>query len=195
MVFLVERRFHLTQGYQWCSTSRLGPEDLMMGTLTDAPCEEIPTVVQNLHKQGKISEEVFGVFFAPTTTDSSINGEITFGCTNSIKYMGTIAYTLAVSLTWQQWPSCLPSFRVSLPTIRSRPAVDPSVTGRSMGREEAHRRAYDRQRQLMRTTSALQQMSTTYLCIHQTHLHHLTDQRIHQMNPRASSSRGRGDHG
>ena len=82
-----------------------------MGTLTDAPCEEIPTVVQNLHKQGKISEEVFGVFFAPTTTDSSINGEITFGCTDSVKYMGTIAYTLAVSLTWQQWPSCLPYAR------------------------------------------------------------------------------------
>ena len=33
------------RGYQWCS--RLGPEDLTMGTLTDAPYEEILTVVQN----------------------------------------------------------------------------------------------------------------------------------------------------
>ena len=74
-----------------------------------------------LFKQGKITEEVFGVFFTPTNTDSSTNGEITFGCTDT----GTMAYTLVVSLTrsrWQRWPSCLPSFRAPLCPICSRPA-------------------------------------------------------------------------
>ena len=68
-----------------------------MGTLTDAPWEEIPTVVQNLYEQGEISEEVFGVFFAPTNTNSSTNGEITFGGTDSTRYTGDITYTLVVS--------------------------------------------------------------------------------------------------
>ena len=71
-----------------------------MGTLTDAPLEQIPTVVQNLYEQGEISEAVFGVFFAPTNTDSSTNGEITFGGTDSTRYTGTIAYTLVVSFGW-----------------------------------------------------------------------------------------------
>ena len=83
------------QGYQWCS--RLGPEDLTMGSLTDAPYEEIPTVVQNLRTQGKISKEVIGVFFAPINANSSTNGEITFGGTDSTRYTGDITYTLVVS--------------------------------------------------------------------------------------------------
>ena len=39
----------------------------------------IPTVPDNLLAQGLISSEVVGVFFAPTTTESITNGELTFG--------------------------------------------------------------------------------------------------------------------
>ena len=125
------------QGYQWCS--KLGPEDLTMGTLTDAPREEIPTVVQNLRKQGKISEDVFGVFLS-TNTDSSTNGEITFGCRLDQIHGNYSLYV--VSLTrcwWQRQPSCLPSFRAPLHTIHSRPVgvhlspVDPGGEKKRIG--------------------------------------------------------------
>ena len=39
----------------------------------------VPTVPDNLLPQGLISSEVVGVFFAPTTTESITNGELTFG--------------------------------------------------------------------------------------------------------------------
>ncbi|KAH0838084.1 aspartic proteinase [Lanmaoa asiatica] len=71
----------------------IGPEILTEGTLTNSPYTEIPTVTQNLYTQGTISQEVVGVFFAPTTTTSSTNGELTFGGTDASKYTGSITYT------------------------------------------------------------------------------------------------------
>lgn len=71
---------------------------LTQGTLTDEPNTEIPTVTQNLYTQGTISEEVVGVFFTPTTTGDSTNGELTFGGNDSTKYTGTLTYT-SVNLT------------------------------------------------------------------------------------------------
>ncbi|KAF8560104.1 acid protease [Imleria badia] len=71
----------------------IGPEILTEGTLTNEPNTEIPTVTQNLYTQGMISEEVVGVFFAPTTTDDSTNGELTFGGVDTTKYTGTLTYT------------------------------------------------------------------------------------------------------
>ncbi|KAN0100380.1 Aspartic peptidase domain containing protein [Tylopilus felleus] len=65
----------------------IGLEDLTEGILTDEPDAEIATVTQNLYTQEIISEEVVGVFFAPTTTT------LTFGGTDSSKYTGTISYT------------------------------------------------------------------------------------------------------
>ncbi|KAG6380940.1 aspartic peptidase domain-containing protein [Boletus reticuloceps] len=71
----------------------IGPEDLTQGTLTQETNTEIPTVTQNLFSQGTISEIVVGVFFAPTTSQTDTNGELTFGGTDSTKYTGSITYT------------------------------------------------------------------------------------------------------
>lgn len=90
---------HLKHGHQ--SSFSIGPEILTEGTLTDEPDTEIPTVTQNLYRQGMISEEVVGVSFAPTTTDDSTNGELTFGGTDSTKYTGTLTYTsVSYFLSW-----------------------------------------------------------------------------------------------
>lgn len=52
----------------------LGPVDLTRGTVSNA--FEVPTVPDNLYTQRTISQEVLGVFFAPTP-DSS--GQLMFG--------------------------------------------------------------------------------------------------------------------
>jgi hypothetical protein len=79
-------------------TFSIGPVDLSEGTLSDSSAN-IPTVTDNLFKQGTISSELIGIYYAPTTTgsfhyDSPIslllltlisasdaNGELTFGGT------------------------------------------------------------------------------------------------------------------
>ncbi|KAJ8593240.1 aspartic proteinase [Rhizopogon salebrosus TDB-379] len=71
----------------------IGPVDLTEHTLTDEPSMTIPTVTQNLHTQGIISENVVGVSFEPTNQLNVINGELTFGGADSTKYTGTIEYT------------------------------------------------------------------------------------------------------
>ncbi|KIM81488.1 hypothetical protein PILCRDRAFT_71813, partial [Piloderma croceum F 1598] len=69
----------------------IGPVDLTQDTLSGSSAE-IPTVTDNLYKQGTISTEVIGVYYAPTTTASNTNGELTFGGTDSSKFTGSIAY-------------------------------------------------------------------------------------------------------
>ncbi|KAG2155509.1 aspartic peptidase domain-containing protein [Suillus clintonianus] len=71
----------------------LGPLDLTYGTLTNKPDATIPTVTQNLHSQGIISQIVVGISFEPTTSVTVTNGELTFGGTDATKYTGSIAYT------------------------------------------------------------------------------------------------------
>ncbi|KAG1885598.1 aspartic peptidase domain-containing protein [Suillus subluteus] len=71
----------------------IGPADLTAGTLPNSPTETIPTVTDNLHKQGTISQEVVSVLFEPTTSDSDANGELTFGGTDVSRYIGDIGYT------------------------------------------------------------------------------------------------------
>ncbi|KAF8846105.1 acid protease [Paxillus ammoniavirescens] len=71
----------------------IGPLDLTEGTLTNEPTTTIPTVTGNLYTQGTIAQAVVGVFFAPTTTETSTNGELTFGGVDTTKYTGTLTYT------------------------------------------------------------------------------------------------------
>lgn len=71
----------------------IGPLDLTAGTLTNEPLATIPTVTQNLYKQGIISEIVVGISFEPTTSSEVTNGELTFGGIDPAKYTSTIAYT------------------------------------------------------------------------------------------------------
>jgi len=68
----------------------VGPTDLTQGTVANTT--EIPTVTDNLFAQGTISEDSLGISFEPTTTNGSLNGELTFGGTDSSKYTGEITY-------------------------------------------------------------------------------------------------------
>ena len=45
----------------------------------------MPTVTDNLSKQGTISTESIGIFYQPSTSASALNGELTFGGVDSSK--------------------------------------------------------------------------------------------------------------
>ena len=68
----------------------IGPVDLTEGTVRGT--STVPTVTDNLLKQGSISTEVVAVSFEPTTSESATNGELTFGGTDSSKFTGSINY-------------------------------------------------------------------------------------------------------
>ncbi|KAG0705812.1 acid protease [Suillus ampliporus] len=67
----------------------LGPIDLTQGTVNNT--HEVPTVMNNLYAQKKISSEVLGVFFTPATP-GNITGELTFGGYDTSKIIGDIGY-------------------------------------------------------------------------------------------------------
>ncbi|KAG2368437.1 aspartic proteinase from Irpex Lacteus [Suillus spraguei] len=71
----------------------LGLVDLTQGSLINLPATTIPTVTNNLHSQGTIPQEVFSVFFEPSSSKAETKGELTFGGTDATKYTGDIAYT------------------------------------------------------------------------------------------------------
>jgi len=73
----------------------IGPVDLTDGTVSGT--SSVPTVTDNLYTQGTIPTEVVGVFYAPTTIESTTNGELTFGAVDSSKYTGTLTYTSVTS--------------------------------------------------------------------------------------------------
>ncbi|PCH34149.1 aspartic peptidase A1 [Wolfiporia cocos MD-104 SS10] len=68
----------------------LGPVDLTSDTVLGT--STVPTVTDNLYSQNSISEDLVAISFEPTTTESSTNGELTFGGTDSSKYTGSINY-------------------------------------------------------------------------------------------------------
>lgn len=69
----------------------LGPVNITSGTVDGE--QYVPTVLNNLQGQGKISSEILGVSFAPTTTQPNGNGVLNFGGPDSSKYTGDITYT------------------------------------------------------------------------------------------------------
>jgi hypothetical protein len=70
---------------------RIGPPGLTAGT---ANAEYIvPTVTNNLYKQGKIAIAAVGIAFAPTTSESVTNGVLTFGGADATLYVGNLSYT------------------------------------------------------------------------------------------------------
>ena len=69
----------------------IGPTILTEDTVSGV--STVPTVTDNLLSQGTISTEVVGVSYAPTTSESTTNGELTFGGTDTSKYTGSITYT------------------------------------------------------------------------------------------------------
>jgi len=52
----------------------------------------IPTVTDNLFKDGVVKSNVFSVSFEPTTERFDKNGELTFGGTDHTKFTGYITY-------------------------------------------------------------------------------------------------------
>ncbi|EIM92896.1 aspartic peptidase A1 [Stereum hirsutum FP-91666 SS1] len=70
----------------------IGPVDLTVGTLSPDTRDTIPTVTDNLFTQGTISAREVSVSFEPTTSLSSVNGELTFGGTDSSKFTGSITF-------------------------------------------------------------------------------------------------------
>jgi len=68
----------------------IGPNDLTVGTLSPDTTTTIPTVTDNLFSQAVISQNQVAISFEPTTSLSVQNGEITFGGTDSSKFVGSI---------------------------------------------------------------------------------------------------------
>ncbi|KAJ6598192.1 aspartic peptidase A1 [Mycena vulgaris] len=57
----------------------IGPVDLTEDTLSPATTTLIPTVTDNLFRQGTITSNEIGISFEPTTQVEVVNGEITWG--------------------------------------------------------------------------------------------------------------------
>ncbi|KAJ7182850.1 aspartic peptidase domain-containing protein, partial [Mycena crocata] len=53
----------------------------------------IPTVTDNLFTQGTITSDLIGISFEPTTQVEVVNGEMTWGGTDSSRFTGTINFT------------------------------------------------------------------------------------------------------
>jgi hypothetical protein len=63
----------------------IGPVDLTQGTIGGVT--PVPTITDNLFKQGAISTESIGIFFQPTTSTGILaNGELRFGDIDSSKF-------------------------------------------------------------------------------------------------------------
>ncbi|KLO16772.1 family A1 protease [Schizopora paradoxa] len=69
----------------------VGPVDLTENTVSGV--SRVQTVSDNLYLHGKIPTEVLAMSFNPATSQSSANGELTFGGLDSSKYNGSITYT------------------------------------------------------------------------------------------------------
>jgi cathepsin E len=70
----------------------MGPTNLTIGTLHPDVNESIPTVTDNLYKNGTIPYDIFSVSFEPTNQSYFENGEITFGGTDPTKYIKPLTY-------------------------------------------------------------------------------------------------------
>ncbi|KDR85732.1 hypothetical protein GALMADRAFT_53199 [Galerina marginata CBS 339.88] len=71
----------------------IGPVDLTLGTLSPGTNTLIPTVTDNLFSSGAISAHSLGISFEPSITGDDLNGELTWGGTDSTKFTGTVAFT------------------------------------------------------------------------------------------------------
>ncbi|EMD39767.1 hypothetical protein CERSUDRAFT_71628 [Gelatoporia subvermispora B] len=81
----------------------VGPTDLTSGTVSGT--STVPTVTDNLFAQGTIEEDSLGIFFQPTTSEGALNGELTFGGTDTSKISGDVTFvpitsTSPASMYW-----------------------------------------------------------------------------------------------
>lgn len=98
-----------------------GPVDLTQGTVSNA--NTVPTFMDNLYKQGSISTEVLGVYFAPEagSDNDDANGELTLGGVDSSKYTGTLTYfpTLKSGNAAAYWGIAISSFSYGTKVLAS----------------------------------------------------------------------------
>ena len=59
--------------------------------------QTVPTVPDNLVAQGSIPNEIIGISFEPASSQSTTNGQLTFGGVDSSKFTGSISFTYANS--------------------------------------------------------------------------------------------------
>ncbi|KAG2357097.1 aspartic peptidase A1 [Suillus spraguei] len=71
----------------------IGPVGLTEGTLPQLSTMTIPTVTDNLYKQGAVSQDIVSAFFQPSNPQTETQGQLTFGGTDATMYTGDIAYT------------------------------------------------------------------------------------------------------
>jgi saccharopepsin len=82
----------------------VGPVDLTNEDMASG--KPVPTVVDNLFKDGTVSSPTLGIFFQPaTTSDDSNSGELSFGSVDTSKITSKVAYvpittTHPASLYW-----------------------------------------------------------------------------------------------
>ncbi|KAH9885224.1 acid protease [Cubamyces lactineus] len=70
----------------------IGPTDLTLDTLSPDTRSTIPTITDTLFSQGVIPAHEVAVSFEPTDSPEVVNGELTFGGTDSSKFEGTITF-------------------------------------------------------------------------------------------------------
>ncbi|KAF8170922.1 aspartic peptidase domain-containing protein [Pholiota molesta] len=68
----------------------IGPVDLTQGTVSGTT--SVPTVTDNLSSQKTIPTESLAISFNPTTSNGEVNGELTFGSTDSSRFTGEITF-------------------------------------------------------------------------------------------------------
>ncbi|KAI0785358.1 aspartic peptidase A1 [Irpex lacteus] len=70
----------------------LGPTGLTIGTLSPSTQQSIPTITDSLFQQASTPQNLVAISFEPITSDGQVNGELTFGGTDSSKFTGSINF-------------------------------------------------------------------------------------------------------
>ena len=70
----------------------LGPVNLTLGTLPNAPTTTITTVTHNLYIQGIIPTELVCISFEPVSPTDITLGQLAFGGVDTSRYTGNIAF-------------------------------------------------------------------------------------------------------
>ncbi|KAJ7720802.1 putative cathepsin E [Mycena metata] len=105
-----------------------GPEELTDSTVTGV--SEVPTFMQTLVSEGVITDNILGVSFAALSgsSESSANGELTFGGVDDSAYTGDITYTTRVAPYWGVSVSKFKFGSTSLGTAAASGIVDTGTT-------------------------------------------------------------------